>query len=188
MEDNDITDIWNISESALDNNFIGMWTITILDSFNTPKSGEATVSAVVRSKVLNDNILLYAYIPKKFDVNDIILDGSIGIYSKITEKINMGDNKGTIGFMFLYAIKSDEIVNKRIKYKNGYTITYKGEIDDIVYNSQLDYTFEVIYYLEGIKNPVLRGLRIAIPIEKFNHYVNMRNLFYIEYTGAKSII
>jgi len=188
MDDNADIDIWNINESVLDYNFIGMWTITILDAFNTPKSGTTTISAVVRSKVVKDNIVFFSHIPKKFDVDDIIMDGFIGIYSKISEKVSMGDTKGMVGFMFLYAIRSNEIIKNRIKYKNGYIIISKCEIDDIVYNSTQDFTFDVIYYMEGVKNPILKGIKIKIPIKCFNQYVKMRNLFYNEYIGAKTIL
>ncbi len=181
-------DIWNINEELLDNTFIGMWTITILDSFNTPKAGSDVVTAVVRSKVLENYIVLYSHIPKKFDVSSIVMDGSVGIYSKITEKIHMTDIKGMVGFMFLYAIKSTEIIENKIKYKNGYIIKSKGEIDDIVYNAQKDCTVDIIYYMEGFKNSILSGMKVIIPVETFNYYVKMRDVFYNEYTGAKAII
>ena len=187
-DDERLLDIWEVNENNLDLQFMGLWSITPLDNFNTPKSGTVSTLTVVRSKIQGNNIVLYSYLPNKHNNTDIVMDGNVGIQSKISEKVLMKDNKGLIGMIFIYALTPNDVISKRQTYKNGYIIDTEGEIDDIVYSANGEYKFKVTYYIENCKTSVLKGIRVVIPIEKFNHYVKMRDLYYMEYIGAKAII
>lgn len=61
------------------------------------------------------------------------------------------------------------------------------EFDDVLFNLHGEYTFPVTYYTNE-KRKTLMGFEIDIPIEKFNTYVRLKDLWLRDYKGSGSIV
>ncbi len=181
--------MWNICEEDLDKNFMGQWEITRVDDYLTQKSGTEPRDAILRSKVEGNVIKLYSHLPSRYGLDPIIVDGSHGICGRITERIKIDDTKTNVNFLYLKVVKPKDIISSMKKVAEGmWTITGEAEIDDVVFNAKGDYTFPFTYHLKGDKQPYLWGLSLEIPIEKYNHYIKMRDIWYNDYEGSKIII
>nr|QBK86266.1 MAG: hypothetical protein LCMAC102_00610 [Marseillevirus LCMAC102] len=186
--------IWKLKDQDLDNTFIGQWEVTCTDDYDTPKAGTSIRTAVVRSKVdlENEIVRLYSYLTPRFGVDNIPMDGSVGVYGKITERSRVGvDSITRTDFLWIQSISPSDIKYKIQNIdgeKDKYTLLSTAEFDDVVFNAIGEYTFPITYHLKGEKIPMLWGLSIEIPLQKFNHYIRMRNLWYRDYEGAKIIV
>ena len=182
-----------LTEEDLDKVFIGQWEVTQIDDYRSPKAGKSQSSTVVRSKVdhTENTITLYSHIHSRYGEQDITMDGSVGIYGKITERFFISDATVTrVDFLWIRLIHPDKINSSKKEIVEGkkYIIETEAEIDDIVFNGDGKYVFPVKYYIDIIhKQSLLRGIEIIIPIDKFNHYVHMRNLWYRDYKGSDKI-
>lgn len=183
--------MWNIEESDFDTTYLAQWEITQLDHRLSQKAGTVSIHAVVRS-VVNKNegtITLYSFVPgcSKNSRDFIIMNGSVGLSGKIGEKSKLSSGTGRVNTIYLHSLSQEFIQHNQIKVgKDKYQLSGTCEFDDVVYNAHDDYTFPVTYYIRGRKK-ILHGLSIVIPIDKFNNYVRMKNLWYIDYDGAKEI-
>jgi len=184
--------MWDIQESDLDRSFLGQWEVTRVDDYLTPKAGTTSRSAIIRSKIDPERevVKLYSYLPERYGLDSITVDGSYGLCGRVTERIKMENTKPNICFLYLHVIKAEDIPS-RLKESGDipgrYTLEGEAEIDDVVFNAQGNYTFPFTYYIKGEKNPVLWGLSLEIPIAKYNHYIRMRDIWYHDYEGAKII-
>lgn len=182
-----------LTEEYLDKIFIGQWEITQIDDYKTPKAGKTQRISVVRSKVDSNKevITLYSRLHPRYGEQNIMMDGSIGIYGKITERFFITEATITrVDFLWIKLVSPDKINSLKEKIVDGkkYTIETQAEIDDIVFNGDEKYTFCAKYDIEVIdKQHILTGLEITIPVEKFNHYVQMRDLWYRDYKGSSPI-
>lgn len=181
----------DIREKDLDKVFIGSWEITEIDDYKTPKSGKIPSNGVIRSKVNHKDgtITLYGRIHPRFGEQNVVMDGSVGIYSKITERALIAENTiGRVNFLWIKLITPDNVISFRKSSGEGYILETEAEIDDVVFNGDGDYTFPAKYFINIInKQPILTGLEINIPICKFNHYIHMRDLWYRDYKGSSVI-
>lgn len=181
--------MWEIDETNLDRTFLGQWEITRVDDYLTEKAGTVTRTAVVRSVVdiKTNTINLYAHLPSRYGLDPIVVNGSFGLCGRITERIKVGESRLNINCLYLRLIKPDETLKnlKEIAPKR-YVLRGKAEFDDVVFNSQGKFSFSCVYYFRG-KQPYLWGLSLSIPIDKFNHYIKMRDIWYQDYDGSKII-
>lgn len=179
-----------IKDRDLDETFIGQWEIVRTDDYLTPKAGTAALTAVVRSKreLETGTITLYSVIHPKFKNDPIPMDGSVGIMGRITERFEATPPAlNRIEVMYLHCIPGPEIPGKIEKTSEG-ELYIKGtcEFDDIccIKSSPLDIT----YYIQGDKTRYLWGMELVIPIDMYNHYVKMRDLWYKDYRGCQAIL
>lgn len=183
--------MWDIKDSDFDLTYIGQWDITLLDNYLSQKSGTQIKNAVVRSIVDREKgvITLYSHVPNFYNSNHIIMNGEHGICGKIGEKTKIGTTTvGKINTLYLYNISPDDVKHKVKTEEGKYVLHGKCEFDDLVFNGNKEYIFDVTYYICGDKKPILHGMTIEIPIDKFNNYVKMRDIWYFEYEGSKSIL
>lgn len=184
--------MWDIKESDLDKTFIGEWSITQLDSYSSQKSGTTVKNVVVRSKVdKNKNIItLYSYVAPYTKTDVIHMNGAVGLTGTIGERSKINNSTiSKINTLYLHALTFTDIQKNIEKVDEGkYIIKGTCEFDDVVFNSDGNYTFEVIYHIKGERCKLLYGISIEIPIDKFNHYVIMRDLWYRDYDGSKLIL
>ena len=177
----------NIKDRDLDETFIGQWEIIRTDDYHTPKAGTAPVIAVVRSKKdLEAGIItFYSVIHPKFKNDPIPMDGSVGIMGRISERFEANPPSiNRIEVIYLHCIGGPDIPEK-IEHIDGETII-RGtcEFDDILFeNIPLD----IIYYIQGGKTRYLSGMKLVIPIDIYNKYVKMRDLWYRDYKGCQQI-
>lgn len=182
---------FNYTEQDLDTHFIGQWDIHNVDDYGTIKAGTHSRSAVVRSKINLEHgtITLVSILSTRYGVTDIIIDGSIGLYGKITERARSGDddNKTLVRAEFGCAqlLSSEKLREECHKTTDGYRV-WRGtfELDDIVFNMSGRYSYPMYYFAKGNH---LVGMQLEMPIKDFNHYVHMRDLWYRDYRGTKEI-
>ena len=185
-----------ISGENLDTVFIGQWEITQIDDYKSPKAGKSSVHSVVRSKVkITDDrdgvITLYSKLHSRCGEQNIVMDGTVGLYSKITERFFISEATATrVDFLWIKLIRPDQINSLKETIEEGkkYIVCAEAEMDDIVFNGDNRYTFNVKYHIDVVdKQHLLSGLELEMPIKKFNHYVHMRNLWYRDYKGSEII-
>ncbi len=179
-----------IKDRDLDETFIGQWEIVRADDYLTPKAGTSPVIAVVRSKkdLEAGVITFYSAIHPKFKNDPIPMDGSVGIMGRITERFEANPPIiNRVEVIYLHCISGSEIPGK-IEHKDGNMII-KGtcEFDDIIYTQQ-DIPMDITYYIKGDKTRYLWGMELVIPIDMYNHYVRMRDLWYRDYKGCQQIL
>lgn len=181
--------IWNISSKNIDNKFIGRWEIIILDQYGTQKSGTTIKNNSVHSCIIGDVMRLYSWITKNANtLNDHIkLDGNNGIAGIINEKVEFPDDKhkSLVQMLHLYPIEAKKILSK-IEFifhndKEYKVIENNCVFDDIMPNADNEYYFPVWYYLD--QNNYLYGLRIDVPINKLQKYVQQRDVWYVDCKG-----
>jgi hypothetical protein len=116
----------------------------------------------------------------------------VGIYGKITERIKISKEISTyipVDFLWFRAIPSHKILKERRETPEGYILKTTAEMDELVYDTAGEYVFPVIYYIQGKRNsPVLKGFEVTLSISKFNDYIQMRDLWYRDYTGSRRIV
>ena len=188
----DIPFTFNFTEKDLDTHFIGQWDVNKIDGYGTVKAGTTGRCMVVRSKIdLDENIIkLVSYVPNKNGVTDIVLDGTIGISGKISERSTGSkvDELTRVDFLHIKVIKSDKLAKEYVKTKEGYRVWKTvAEIDDIVFNHDKTYSYPLYYIGTDTLSSKLIGLYMEIPIDHFNHYIQMRDLWFREYKGSKHI-
>jgi len=148
---------------------------------------------VVRSRVnlKEGTITFYSQIHSRYGEQNIVMDGSVGIYGKVTERFFISETTiARIDFLWIKLILPDKIntIKKELIEGKKYIIETEADIDDVVFNTDGEYTFHVKYHIDVInKQYLLKGLEIVVPIDKFNHYVHMRNLWYRDYKGSEII-
>lgn len=184
---------FDYAETDLDIHFIGQWEVHHIDKYGSIKSGTNSRSTVVRSQVnrLKGVVKLVAYIPDRNGVTDVIMDGSTGFHSKITERIaaNKEHEWIRVDFLYIHVLSEEQIRKGYTKTDDGYRVWKTiAEIDDIVYNQNKEYTYPFYYFAEDTIAPKLLGMYVEIPIKHFNHYVMMRDLWFKKYKGAQEII
>ena len=180
-----------IKDRDLDETFIGQWEIVRTDDYLTPKAGTAPIIAVVRSKKdLEEGVItFYSVIHPKFKNDPIPMDGSVGIMGRITERFEANPPAlNRIEVMYLHCIGGVDIPEK-IEHKDGETII-RGtcEFDDICWQNKERAPLDITYYIQGGKTRYLCGMKLVIPIDIYNHYVKMRDLWYRDYKGCISIM
>lgn len=179
--------IWNIQSKDIDNKFIGRWEITILDQFGTQKSGTTIKVSSVHSNITNNIVRLYSWIIKGSNSlsDSIILDGNIGITGTISEKVAFPGNehKSWVLAMHLHSIDAKKIISKIVNTeKKIYKIIENICVfDDILPNADSEFCFPMWYYLD--QNNYLCGLRIDVPVDKFQKYIQQRDIWYVDCKG-----
>lgn len=179
-----------IKDRDLDETFIGQWEIVRADDYLTPKAGTVPIITVVRSKKDLDAgvITFYSVIHPKFKNDPIPMDGSAGIMGRITERFESSPSSlNRIEVMYLHCISGSEILEKTEKFEDGYIIKGTGEFDDIVWQQEHS-PIDIIYHIKGEKTKYLWGMEVSIPIDSYNNYVRMRDLWYRDYHGCQQIL
>jgi hypothetical protein len=184
--------IFNLSEKDFDYTFLGQWIVHNVDDYGSIKAGTLSRTCTVLSKVNFDKgtITLTAYIPDRYGVNDIIMDGSIGLYGKIVEKIGTGKEgeKITVDFMYIKYLQAEKVQKDYVINEKGQCVWIcNSEIDDLLFNKDGTYTYPFYYFGTNNFSSKLLGMMIEIPIVHFNHYVHMRDLWFIDYKGSKEV-
>jgi hypothetical protein len=183
---------FNFVEKDFDYTFLGQWIIHNVDDYGSIKAGTVSRTCTVRSKVdfQNDCIILAAFVPERYGVENIIMDGSVGLYGKIVEKVITSNKEGQtiIDFLYIKYLKAENIQKDYVINENGFRVWQtKAEIDDLVFNKDENYTYPFYYIGTNTYSSKLVGMLIEIPINHFNHYVHMRELWYNDYKGSKEI-
>jgi len=179
-------------EKDLDTHFLGQLIVHNVDDYGSIKAGTTSKVATVRSKVNFETgyITFVSLLSSRYGVTDIIMDGSVGLYGKITEKIiQKGDEKTSVDLFYLKHIQSDKISKNYYITSDGYKV-WEGlcEMDDVVFNGGGVYGYPVFYYGTNTNCSKLVGITIEIPIKHMNYYIHMRNLWYLDYKGCKDLI
>jgi len=179
-----------VRENDLDETFIGEWEIMRTDDYLTHKAGTSPVISVVRSKkdLESGTVTFYSVIHHKFKNDPIPMDGSVGLMGRITERFEATPPAlSRIEVMYLHCISGAEIV-ERTEHIGGETFI-KGscEFDDICWQNQERASMPITYYVRGDKTKYLWAMKIDIPIDMYNHYVKMRDLWYRDYRGCQAI-
>jgi hypothetical protein len=183
---------FDFTENDLDIHFIGQWNVNKIDDYGTVKAGTTSRCVVVRSQIDLDKdiIKLISYVPTKNGVTDIVLDGTFGLSGKISER-STGSKEGEltrVDFLHINLLKSNKIAKEYSKTKEGYRLwKTSAEIDDIVFNHDKTYSYPFYYIGTDTVSSKLIGMYVEIPIDHFNHYVKMRDLWFREYKGSKQI-
>jgi hypothetical protein len=179
-----------IREKDLDETFIGQWEIVRTDDYLTHKAGTSPIVSVVRSKkdLELGLVTFYSVIHPKFKNDPIPMDGSVGIMGRITERFEANPPTLTrIEVMYLHCISGTEIV-ERMKHVDGETIIEGTcEFDDICWQKKEYSSIPITYHIKGDKTRYLWGMELTIPIDLYNNYVKMRDLWYRDYKGCLAI-
>lgn len=179
----------DVTENDLDKVFIGQCEIVQVDEYMSPKAGTTIKTAAVRSKIdtVKQTITLYGHIPERHGTGDISLMGDVGVNCKITERIRIEAGFTRAEFLWIRTIPPGKILENTEEVSDGkYILESLAEIDDIVYNATGEYVFPFRYHIRG-RNRILRGFEITMPIATFNTYIQMRDIWYKDYTGSKKI-
>ncbi len=182
---------FKFSERDLDTHFIGQWIVHHIDDYGTVKAGSVSRNAVVRSIVDFDKgiIKLVAVLPDRYGVTDIIMDGSAGFVSKITERTSSNEKNVLclVDFLYIKLLTAEDVIKNVQTTSDGYKVWKTvAEFDDIVFNQDKTYSYPLYYFGKG-KNLRLVGMYTEIPLAHFNHYVRMRDLWYRDYQGSKAV-
>lgn len=186
------TKSFSFTEDDLDTVFIGQLDLHHVDDYGSVKAGTHSRTAVVRSVVDRKVgvITLIVYLAERYGVTNVLMDGSHGIYGKISERCL--NNKGELtraDLLYLRLLPAKTIAKESIMTEDHLVWLGQAEIDDLVFDLEKKYVYDVYYFARkiGKGSPILSGLQIDIPIEDFNLYVKMRNLWFRDYQGSKII-
>lgn len=186
----DIPD-FNFTEKDLDTTFIGQWDLHHIDNFGSIKAGTESIKTVVRSYIDFDtkNINLISIIPERNGVTNVYMDGSTGFYGTISERTTNYKEAELIRMNVLYIklLKAKNVLKDFIIKDNKKIWKTSAEMDDIIFNYDNKYTYPFYYFGTNEYNPKLIGMFIKIPIQNFNHYIRMRDLWIKDYKGVERI-
>ena len=181
----------DIKDTDLDETFIGQWEIIRVDDYLSLKAGTVPVIAVVRSKkdLELGIITFYSTIHPKYKNDPIIMDGSMGIMGRITEKFEINPpTLSRVEVIYIHCITGSDILSRIERTKDG-DMFVRGtcEFDDIIFDSE-NIPMDITYYIKGDKTKYLWGVKLVIPIDRYNYYVKMRDLWYRDYKGCQPIL
>lgn len=193
MTSNSITHNYlDLAQKDLDTHFIGQWDVHHVDKYGSVKAGTNSRTTVVRSRIDQRTgvIILVAHLPDRNGVTDIIMDGSTGFHSKISERITISkdDEYTRVDCLYIKLLTESQVRKEYTRTGNGYRVWETvAELDDVVYNQNDAFRYPFYYLATDTTAPKLVGMYVEIPIADFNEYVRMRDLWFKNYKGARVI-
>ena len=183
----------SLTEGYLDHAFLGQLTLHQMDSYKTVKAGSHSIFGVVRSKIYikKGQIRLVCFLPRRENVRFISCNAGNGITGKITErtKCSSDEDMQWIPCLYLHYVSPEDMMTETPSPHSSKFSTFRGkaEFDDLIFNLDESFVFDVTYFCKNNPDRNLMGLEMYIPLEKFNKYVYNRNLWYRDYKGSKTI-
>jgi hypothetical protein len=181
----------HFKESDFGVKFIGVFELEQLDKYNTVKSGTTFIQGMVRSIVDNKKkvIKLVSVLSDHSERDKIIMDGSIGIQSVVSDKFPSPLKPTELQNTIFLNVKNLQF-NQVLKYEiiDDYRVWKTTcSFSKYLFNQNHEFTYDFFYFGTNKQQSTLIGMYCEIPISDFNKYVYMRNLYISDYTGCTEI-